>query len=127
MNEIGDIYDKLKHQLIENNLIINVSKQFQELRSNLEKVEFTYHLLNEYHLLPDKLMKVNVLENNQKSIKSREKGNDFFKSKDLWNALYFYNQSIRLQCNSVNFALALANRSVVLLELQQFEECLKVM
>lgn len=61
---------------------------------------------------------------NNFSTKYRNSGNDFFNKMEFYGALKCYNQSLCLAENdSLNKALAFANRSAVYMEIGEYEKC----
>ena len=69
---------------------------------------------------------MNVNKNNLVANELREAGNLHYKSKEFLKALICYNKSI---CNAIagskEFALGLANRSAVYMELEEYDLCLE--
>ncbi|XP_044252516.1 SET and MYND domain-containing protein 4-like [Tribolium madens] len=102
--------------------VTSLSRRFDALNSNFERVNFVVELV--------KSAKINIelqkdVKSDEIATKFREQGNEMYKKKKLKEAWEFYTKSVcYAEENSVNLGLAYANRSAVLFELDLHKQCL---
>lgn len=101
----------------------DTSKIFADLKTDEQRFEMAYILSHDY------LHNLNLPEVGKcgvKSTQAREYGNERFRDKNYWESLMFYSKSLALAPKgSMEFALALGNRSACLLKLDFPEKALK--
>ena len=132
---VADKADLVVQKLGDNLLDGNNDEESQSIRCN--NIEIQADITNKViqKILNQKLDFTNVLElwkksrlgkDDEASIESRNKGNDYLKIDQVGIALECYNQAV-LQASprSLNLALALANRSVALAKVRLFKEVIE--
>ncbi|XP_044754410.1 SET and MYND domain-containing protein 4-like [Coccinella septempunctata] len=123
--ENEDIFEKLTRVIrsSDNDLNGGITKQFLNLKTLTQEVDFILELLSKYNI---SLHYIRDSKNNKKSSDLRISGNKLFSVKKDEDALKMYTYSIAFaEDKSEYLGLAYANRSAVLFRLGFFEECLK--
>ncbi|RZC33209.1 SET and MYND domain-containing protein 4 [Asbolus verrucosus] len=113
---------RLLRHLTANSDVTALSKRFGLLRENFERVDFVVDLLEdadvEIELRSDP-------KSDEVAAKLREQGNEMYKMKKVKEAWELYTKSISYaEEDGVNLALAYANRSAVLFEVNLHRQCL---
>ena len=116
------IYKKLK----ESGNLLCVSEEFSELRSNHERISFTWKLPCVQETL--NVQEMFLEKSAAKSILARTEGNKEFQDKKFPEALSLYNESVKyapMSSVETEFSMAVANRSAVLIHMKKYNECLQ--
>ena len=118
-------YELIYRKLKESGNLIRISEEFSELRSNHERVSFTWKLDCVRETL--EVREIFLEKSAAKSILARTEGNKEFQNKKFSEALSRYNESVRYATMSSfekEFSMAVANRSAVLIHMKKYNECL---
>lgn len=128
--DIYDIHEDLVKTIASMNKLHVSSSAFFRLTENYQRVKFAEDLLLKFELLQK--FKHNVIlqksKSNEQSIAFRKEGNENFslKSRNYFRALELYNKSICYSLSdSENISIGYANRSAVLFELKNYQQCLE--
>lgn len=123
-SDIYEIHSDLLRHLVKEGKVIEISKQFAALKTNSDRVSFIHKLLEGYDLFPAMVFDV---KSDEKALEFRQKGNLFYKNRNIIEALEFYTRSIaNASGKNEELALAYGNRSAVLFEMGFYKECLMV-
>lgn len=122
--DINSIHQELLRHLQTDERNVNVSNKFAVFGSNSERVSFAYSLIEGYNLFPAFFKDAKCDENAQEF---RQKGNLFYKKKEVADALELYTKSVAFASEKgEELALAYGNRSAALFEKELYKECLQV-
>lgn len=123
-SDINSIHHTLLRHLQNDDKSLTLSNDFSVLKTNAERVNFVYSILESYNLFPTVL---NDEKNDEKANEFRQEGNFLYKNKKIRDALVLYTKSIANASNEGDeLALGYGNRSAALFEMGFFKECLKV-
>lgn len=118
-----DIYkfaDQLEELIKKHGKDQSVSRDFNNLHENAQRVRFAQNLLNDYKLIADS-GKLSLPKSNAISDSCRDRGNQFYLKSEFLNALDAYNQSLCFaEPGSPNVGLAYANRSAVFVKMELY-------
>lgn len=104
-----DYTDLLREKLAATGNIVEISKEFNNIKDNSERVNFLESLLLEYNLIPN-VEDFKKPKNNVISKDFRDKGNKFYSGRHYVEALENYNKSLCFaEDNGENIALAFAS------------------
>ncbi|KAH1016412.1 hypothetical protein HUJ04_007635 [Dendroctonus ponderosae] len=118
-----DLNKQLIERLQAENIILPISREFAQLETNENRVNFVYDLLKTKDLLPPLIRDA---KNDTESTKYRNQGNNMFIQAKHKEAHQLYTKSLALaEPGSLNVALAYGNRSAVLFKKKLYGECLK--
>lgn len=105
-----DYTDKLLKTLVNERIVNAVSKEFNEIKDNAERVKHLEKILIQYKLIP-KLANFHVPKNSQISTNYRKEGNKFYKNRQFIEALECYNKSLCFaEKNDQNIGLSYASK-----------------
>lgn len=117
-------YTDLVRHLEVDKLTVSTSKEFSNLTNNADRVSLAYRLLDDYKLFKEP---VEDKKNNEVADEYRKRGNEYFKSRKIKEAIECYTQSIvHAKPKTETLGLAYANRSAALFEKRFYEDCLQV-
>ncbi|XP_070508849.1 SET and MYND domain-containing protein DDB_G0273589-like [Chironomus tepperi] len=120
-----DFTDILRQKLIESGNIVELSKEFNNIKDNSERVKFLERLLLEYNLIP-KAEDFKRPKNDAISKDFRDKGNKFYSNRHYIEALENYNISLCFaEENGENIGIGFANRSAIYCEIKYYSRALK--
>ncbi|XP_014487855.1 PREDICTED: SET and MYND domain-containing protein 4-like [Dinoponera quadriceps] len=120
--------DKLMFALLKADKYFDVMDSFQKLKTDQERVIFTFNIIWENGVIPNV---INKRKNAKDSERLRKEGNNIFVNCNLSdnpciNALNFYTGSISFApYPSLQLALAFGNRSFILYILDLYSECIQ--
>jgi hypothetical protein len=86
-----DYSDKLSDSLLADGTVVDISKKFQELEDNNERILFAEEVLKKHNLIPN-FEELKLKKNNKFSDEFRNDGNQFYKDKNFQKALEMYNK-----------------------------------
>lgn len=122
--DINSIHQELLRHLQNDGRTTEVSKEFVVVKSNSERVSYAYSLIEGYDLFPTLIKDIKC---DEKANEFRQKGNLFYKRKEIAGALELYTRSIaHASDEGEELALAYGNRSAALFEKEFYKECLQV-
>ena len=105
-----DYTDLLREKLVASGNIVELSKEFNNIKDNSERVKFLERLLLEHNLIPN-AEDFKKLKDNAISKDFRDKGNKFYSSRKYVEALEHYNKSLCFaEENGENIGLAFASK-----------------
>ncbi|KAL7024665.1 hypothetical protein ACKWTF_013151 [Chironomus riparius] len=120
-----DYTDLLREKLVASGNIVELSKEFNNIKDNSERVKFLERLLLENNLIP-KAEDFKKPKDNAISKDFRDIGNKFYSNRQYIEALEYYNKSLCFaEANGENIGLAFANRSAIYCELKHYNRALK--
>lgn len=123
-SDINTIHRDLLRHLEKDSRSVTISKEFSALKTNSDRVNLLYSLIEGYDLFP---ALSSDLKSDEKAEEYRQKGNMMYKNKKITDALELYTKSVSCGCaKSEQLALAFANRSAALFEIGLYKECLEV-
>lgn len=117
--EAYDYTDELTNRLLMKRAVVEVSKEFQEITDNAERIKFMQKLMATEDLLP-KYSRLKVKKSNALADRFRALGNDSYKARNNYDALLQYNKSLCFAENEL-IGTAYFNRSAVYFEMQKFD------
>lgn len=120
------IAEKVISKLDSENRIADISNEFNEIKSNAQKVRFAEKIWLDSKIGPSNPMRIRKCD--LKSAELRTLGNNYFslKNKDYFKALEYYNQSIcHATSESENLSIGYANRSAIYFAWQKYDVCLE--
>lgn len=119
---IDSIYHELLEKLTQDNKIHHVSQQLLAMAENEEKVLFVYGFLKSYGMNP---LVMKVMKSSYASTHYRNLGNQCYQKEFFHEALQFYNMALCFAPPlTEDFALAMSNRTAVLIALKQYRACM---
>lgn len=122
--DINSIHQELTRHLQTDEESVTVSNKFAVVGSNAGRVSLAYSLIEGYHLFPAFSKDAKC---DEKAQEFRQKGNLFYKRKEIANALELYTKSVAFASEKgEELALAYGNRSAALFEKEFYKECLQV-
>lgn len=122
---INSVHAQLCRELSKTNEVQRISKEFNALKTNYERVTFSYNLLKIHHYMP------NIVKDKKSDIEAIElkhQGNSLFEAKKYYEAFRKYNQCI-CHANVIDAQVlpqAYTNRAMIFLGNKMYEECLQV-
>lgn len=119
-----ETFEKLQNYIKNSYYVEAFSEKFSKLKLNHEKVDMAYQVFQEAGLLPE--VSDVPPKCSKESVAFREKGNkEFLQKKDLL-AIKTYSASVAFApVDSVELALAFANRSAVTYRLKEYKSCIE--
>lgn len=122
--DINSIHQELLRHLQNDGRSVDISNEFAVICTNFERVSFAYSIIEGYNLFPALLEDV---KSDETAYEFRQKGNLFYKRKDISEALELYTKSVAFASDKgEELALAYGNRSAALFEKRFYKECLQV-
>lgn len=86
-----DYSDKLSDSLLATGTVVVISKEFQGIKDNSERIQFSEKLLKKHNLIP-KFEELKLKKDGEKSDSFRCDGNRFYKEKNFMKSLEMYNR-----------------------------------
>lgn len=122
MPKIVDAYDtadELKNRLLVNRTVTQVTKEFQMITDNSERIKYLHKLLEEENLFP-KYSILKEKKSNDLANRYRNQGNEYYKARNNYDALIYYNKSLCF-ADKETIGTAYFNRSAVYLEMEKYD------
>lgn len=119
---IDHLYEGILLKLTTQGKIKDISSKLLSLQSNDERALYVYELVKDLDCFPA----LNIVKKSDNvSTYYRNQGNKCFQLHENLKAWQFYNFALlHAPFNSINYCYALSNRSIILLALKKFKECL---
>ncbi|XP_013140985.1 PREDICTED: SET and MYND domain-containing protein 4-like [Papilio polytes] len=119
---IDHLYEGILLKLTTQGKIKDISSKLLSLQSNDERALYVYELVKDLDCFPA----LNIVKKSDNvSTYYRNQGNKCFQLHENLKAWQFYNLALlHAPFNSSNYCYALSNRSIILLALKKFKECL---